>query len=428
MAVKYVSDFSFPSEFGFHKPSSQASGKGVAKGMDAYNKTKAGPSVVTGHSSGKGGGKFHSGAVPKFAKGGLARVPAVGKGGSEDRGIGKTAEHFKGISDKRSPAATRAEKSSGVQKRAFKSGGSTLHASGCKCNYCGGGMAKKEGGSIRVAAGKVRDGQKTPWNKDDGTSPGSFKRTPPGEKVSNKKAAYSKFDAEGRDTAPATQQSGNVERMSEFSDFKRGGKVKKYAHGGQVKTEDRYETGDHGQHIAAPDKQERGDGMEYSGGGSVHPKLKNLGQYAHGKKSGGAVKATRTEVKSGTAARTGKVVNASEHNEGAEHYEHEAGTPGVEPGDRHEIKSGSAAAMGGFARGNGHKKNAAIHAKSDHKALGAMGALAGALSQPQPGAAPPMGGAPPGMPIMGGPPAGGPPMGAPMGMPHMAEGGEIDRK
>lgn len=426
MAVKYVSDFSFPSEFGFHKPSSN-SGKGVAKGMSGFSKGRAGPSVV-----GKtGAGKFHSGAVPKFAHGGLARVPAVGKGGSEDRGIGKTAEHFQKVSDKRSPAATRSEKSSGVQKPAFKSGGhattpmrykeggSTLHASGCKCNYCSGGvMKKKAGGSIKVASQPVKMGEKTSWNKDDATSPGSFKRTPPGEKVANKKAAYSKFDGEGRDTEPATKQSGEVERMSGWSDFKKGGKVKKYAAGGQVKTEDRYETGDHGQHIPAPDKQERGDGMEYAHGGSVHPKLKNLGQYAHGKKSGGTVKATRSETASGHASQSPQVVNSSPKGRD-EQYEREAGTPGQSNpgGDYHEIKSGSAAAMGGFARGNSHKKNAAIHAKADHKAMGAMGALAGALSQPQPGAAPPMGGPPPGAPPMGGPPPGAPPMGRPMGPP-----------
>lgn len=455
MAVKYVSEFSFPSEFGFHKPSGQSAVKGVAKGMGSYHNSKAGPSVV-----GKSGaGKFHSGAVPKFAKGGLARVPAVGKGGSEDRGIGKTAEHFQKVSDKRSPAATRSEKSSGVQKPAFKSGGhattpqrykeggSTLHASGCKCNYCGGGMAKKEGGSIRVAAQPVKMGEKKSWNKDDAVSPGSFKRTPPGEKVANKKAAYSKFDAEGRDTEPATKQGGDTERMSGWSDFKKGGKVKKFAHGGQVKTEDRYETGDHGQHIAAPDKQSKGDGMEYAHGGSVHPKLKNLREYAHAKK-GGAVKATHGEVASGHAASTGKVVNQSPKGRD-EQYELAAGTPGQSNpgGDYHEIKSGTAAAQGGFARGNTHKKNAAIHAKSNKKAASAMGALAGALSggsgAPPMGAAPPMGGPPPGMPPMGpqpgarpmgpppgmgGPPPGMPPPGAPPmggGMPHMSEGGQM---
>jgi hypothetical protein len=420
MPVKYVSEFSFPKEFGFHAPSAPKS-TGVARGMSAFHNKRAGPSVV-----GKtGSGKFHSGAVPKFAKGGLAKGSGVGKGGNEDRGIGKTNEHFSRVNDKRSPAATRGEKSSGVQKPAFKSGGhattpqrykaggSTLHASGCKCNYCSGGVAKKEGGSIKVAAGKVKDGAKTPWNKDDGTSPGSFKRTPPGEKVTNKRAAYSKFDGEGRDTPPATKQGGNVERMSEFSDFKRGGKAKKYASGGQVTTEDRYETGDHGQHISAPDSQERGDGMEYSHGGSAHP-VRNLGQYAHAKK-GGSVKATRGEVASGHAT-SGEVVNSSPEGRDSQ-YEHAAGTPGEGGGDYHEIKSGDAASMGGFCRGNSHKKNAAIHAKTDHKAMNAMGALAGALSG---GAPPGMGGPPPGAPPMGGPPPAAPmraPMGPPMGPP-----------
>jgi len=449
MAVRYVDNFDFPSDFGFHNPSSN-SGQGVAKGMSGFSKPKAGPAVV-----GKSGsGKFHSGAVPKFAKGG-----GVGKGGNEDRGIGKTAEHFSKLSDKRSPAATRSEKSSGVQKPAFKSGGhattpqrykaggSTLHESGCKCNYCGGGMAKKEGGSIKTAAAPVGMGKKSSWNKDDAVSPGSFKRTPVGEKVTNKKASTSKFDAEGRDTDPATKQAGNVERMSGWSDFKKGGKVKKFAKGGQVKTEDRYETESgnpsSSKHVPAPDKQEKGDGMEYSHGGGVHPKLKNLREYAHAKKAGG-------EVKSGSAAKTGKVVNSSPKGRDAQ-YESAAGTPDESrDGDYHEMKSGEAYSMGGMSRGNGHKKNAAIHAKADHKAMGAMGALAGALSAPQGappmGAAPPMGGPPPGMRPMGAPPAarpmgpppgvGGPPPGMPspapapmgggmpMGMPH-ADGGAI---
>jgi hypothetical protein len=464
MAVKYVSEFSFPTGFGFHKPSSQ-SGGGIAKGMSGFSKPKTGPSVVTGHSSGKGGGKFHSGAVPKFAKGGLAKGAGVGKGGNEDRGIGKTNEHFSRVNDKRSPAATRGEKSSGVQKPAFKSGGHATtpqryagggHAKGCTCKMCGGGMAKKEGGSIRVAAGKVKDGAKSPWNKDDGVSPGSFKRTPPGEKVTNKKAANSKFDADARNTSPATQQSGNVERMSEFSDFKRGGKAKKfakgghattpqrYAGGGQVTTEDRYETGSQGQHVSAPDSQGKGDGMEYSGGGSAHP-VRNLGQYAHAKK-GGSVQATRTERPGGHASHSGEVVNSSARGSDSE-YEHAAGTPGVEGGDYHEIKSGDPAAMGGFSRGNSHKKNAAIHAKSDHKAMGAMGALVGALGGPPAGpppGAPPMGGPPPGAapmrppmpmgarppmgPPMGGPPPGGAPMAPPSGgmrPPGMADGGNV---
>ena len=456
MAVRYVKDFDFPSDWGFHKPAGQPSGKGIAKGMGKFSSpSKAGPSVVTGHTSGKGGGKFHYGSVPKFAKGGLAKGSGVGKGGNEDRGIGKTNEHFGRVSDKRSPPATRGEKTSGVQKPAFKSGGrattpkpykaggTTLHESGCKCSYCAGGMAKKDGGHIKKAAGAVGMGEKTSWNKDDAVSPGSFKRTPPGEKETNKKAAYSKFDAEGRDTEPATKQSGNVERMSGWSDFKRGGKAKKfakgghattpqrYAGGGQVTTEDRYEIRDTNEHGGTREpaavSKESGDGMEFSHGGAAHPH-RNLGPYLH-KKKGGDVKVpgTRTEHASGTAAHSGKVVNSSPQGRD-EHYEHEAGTPGlsVPGGDYHEIKSGDAASMGGLSRGNSGKKNAAIHAKNDHKAMGAMGALAGALSG---GAPPGMGGPPPGAPPMGGPPPGAapmgarPPMGPPGGMPMAPPGG-----
>jgi hypothetical protein len=460
MAVKYVSEFSFPSQFGFSK--SNGGHKGDAKGMSSFAKSKAGPSVVTGNSRGTGGGKHTTGAVPKFAKGGHASTPqryadggwSKNKGVSLDSGMGAAkrekydnnegagigAPKYARINDKKSPPATRGEKSSGVQKPAFKSGG---HAT-TPDRYKGGGM-------IKTAAGKVKDGAKTPWNKDDGTSPGSFKRTPPKQSMKNKAAAYDKFDAEGRDTDPATEQNGNVERMSEFSDFKRGGHAKKYAKGGhasgcgckmcsggssryakggQVTTEDRYETESemHGErHIPAPDKQVKGDGMEYKKGGRIG----NLKHYAHpSKKAAGGAAGTRTERPSGHASSMGKMVNESPKGSD-ERYERAAGTPGETPeGDYHETKSGEPMMSGGgFNRGANPKKMAAIHAKKDHAAMGALAQVAAGLEggapqgPPHQPAAPGMGPAPPGMaPQMGAPPgmaggvrpmppmAGGPPM------------------
>lgn len=486
MAVKYVSEFSFPSEFGFHKSSIDSKS---AKGMGAFAKSKAGPSVVTGNKRGTGGGHLTTGKVSKFATGGGVKTgwdqkKGIGKGGNEDRGIGTgtKGEKFSRISDTKSPTGSRHEsgpksgeaprddkrasfskgmdggyKKGGHIKKAttpqrYAKGGDSLHDSGCKCSYCGGGPAYKDGGSIKVAAGKVKDGSKTPWNKDDGVSPGSFKRTPPGEKVTNKKAAYDKFDAEGRNTDPATEQKGSVQRMSEFSDFKKGGKVHKkakgghattpqrYAKGGQVTTQDRYEgyddgpNGDITEDRRGTTKQVAGDGMEYSKGGRVG----NLGKYAHPAKKGGhasggdiKVPGTRKEVASGRAT-DGVKTNVSPGGQNA-HYESAAGTPGVEePGqDNYEMKSGEPSySMGGLSRGANPKRMAAMHAKQDHKAMGQLAGVVGALSQPprQP-QAPGMGAPPPGMaPQMGAPPgmAGGvgrgpPPMAG--GPPMASEGG-----
>jgi len=467
MAVKYVNDFEFPEGFGFQKSVNTSKGN-AAQGVKGYNTSMAGPSVVTGKSSGAGGGKHTSGSVPKFAKGGLAKGAGIGKGGNENKGIGAgiASEHFSKVNDKRSPPATRGEKSSGVQKPAFKSGGhattpqrykeggkgDSLHDSGCTCSYCGGGMAKKaEGGAIRVAAGKVKDGAKTPWNKDDGVSPGSFKRTPPGQKVTNKAAANSKFDAEGRNTEPATNQSGTTQRMSEFSDFKKGGKVKRHAEGGHIKATtpqrfnegggdvvqhaDRYETRDTNEHGGTEESAGTTTSHGMKEGGSAHPH-RNLGGYLHPAKKGGDVKVpgTHTEHPGGKAAATGTRVNSSPANATAEKYEHAAGTPSFsEPrGDMYEMTSGEPhMAMGGLSRGTAPKKNAAMHAKMDHKALGQLAGVVGALSGPphQP-AAPGMGPAPPGMaPPMGAPPgmAGGAPRMPPMagGPPMAAEGGHL---
>jgi hypothetical protein len=489
MAVKYVKDFEFPSDFGFHK--SNGNHAGGPKGMGAFQKTKAGPAVVTGNKRGTGGGHLTTGKVSKFATGGGVKTgwdqkKGIGKGGNEDRGIGTgtKGEKFSRISDTKSPTGSRHEsgpksgeaprddkrasfskgmdggykkggavkKASTPQRYAKGGAGDSLHDSGCKCSYCGGGPAYKEGGAIRVAAGKVKDGSKTPWNKDDGVSPGSFKRTPMGEKVTNKKAAYDKFSAEGRNTDPATEQKGSVQRMSEFSDFKKGGKVHKkakgghattpqrYAKGGQVTTQDRYEgyddgpNGDITEDRRGTEKQVSGDGMAFKKGGSAH-RVNNLGRYAHPAKKGGhaaggdiKVPGTTTERPSGKAG--SKLVNREPGGQNA-HYESAAGTPGVEePGqDNYEMESGEAYSMGGLSRGSNPKKMAAIHAKQDHKAMGQLAGVVGALSQgPKQPAAPGMGPAPPGMaPQMGAPPgmAGGAPRMPPMagGPPMAAEGG-----
>jgi hypothetical protein len=478
MAVKYVDEFEFPSDYGFHKPSQQDT-KHQPRGMGAFAKPKAGPQVVTGNSRGTGGGKHTTGAVPKFAKGGSwdkhsgvdkeSGMGHVENMKAADKAKGAGALKYGSINDKKSPPATRGEKSSGVQRPAFKKGGSTTpfafkeggtnHPHGCSCSYCGGGMAKKaSGGSIKVAAGKVADGSKTPWNKDDGTSPGSFKRTPPGEKVTNKKAANSKFDDEGRDTEPATKQNGNVERMSEFSDFKRGGKVKKHAKGGHIKattpqrfaegggdvepSADRYETRDTNEHGGTEESAGTTTSHGMKKGGSAHPHA-NLGGYLH-KKKGGDVKVagTRKEMAGGKAAKTGIEVNSSPA-ELASKYESAAGTPGYsEPrGDYYEETSGEPhMAGGGLNRAPSPHRNAAIHAKMDHKAMNALSGIAGALNaQPHQPAAPGMGPPPPGMaPSMGAPPgmagglrpappmAGGAPgMGGPPRPPGMATGGDV---
>jgi len=198
-----------------------------------------------------------------------------------------------------------------------------------------------------------------------------------GQKDSNAGAAKNKFAADGRNTPPATKQDGSVQRMTGYSDFKKGGKV--------------------------------------------HERIHNLGHYAHG----GKVKASG-EKSSGSAG-SGKV-SAPVKKAPAATTERKSA-----PGSRVEMKSGTAkAAMGGLSRGTSPKKNAAIHAKMSHKAPKAAGLaqLAGALSgmgmphqgpQAPPGMAPGMG-APPGgqmgamapqAPVMGG------------GPPAMASGGPL---
>jgi len=246
------------------------------------------------------------------------------------------------------------------------------------------GFNKKAGGSAKCYAkgGRVADapvfmGEKKAWNKDDAVSPGSPKRTPMGQGEKNKSAASNKFATEGRGTEPATKQSGDVQRMSGYSDFKNGGRIK------------------------------------------------NLGHYAHG----GKVKPTRTETASGKAGSS--TVKAPVKATDAGKAEKAAGTPKTSPGSRVEIKSGTArAAMGGLSRGTSGRKNAAIHAKMSKPKGAALGAIASALS----GAGAPHQGpaAPPGMsPSMGAPPGGmmggmapqAPTMGG--GPPAMADGGAM---
>lgn len=376
MAVKYVSDFTFapspprPTIQGYARgghvkastPCTYKNG-GLAKGSGISNDS--------GHTGSNGPDRYSKlpqgdGNVKYYARGGLAKGNGVSNDSGHSGGKGPdgkgAATRGQGDGDiKRSKVspdigASRTEKSSGVQKPAFAKGG-------------------------KVAAGKVAMGEKPQWNPDDAVSPGSYKRTPVGQGVKNKTAANSKFDADGRNQEPATKQSGNVERMSGYSDFKNGGRIK------------------------------------------------NLGHYAHG----GKVGATRSEAPSGKAG-SGKV-RAPESPAKAGKYESKAGTPKTSPGTRVEMRSGVAkAAMGGLSRGPSPKRNAAIHAKNHkpHAPKGAsgLGALAGALSgQAMPSQS---AGAPPGMaPGMGAPPGGqmgaiapqAPTMGG--GPPAMSRGGGV---
>lgn len=247
-----------------------------------------------------------------------------------------------------------------------KSGGTA----GC---YAKGGSASPD---IGVATGKVAMGSKPSRNPDDATSPGSPKRTPMSQKDNNQSAARNKFATEGRGTPVATKQDGDVQRMSGYSDFHNGGRIK------------------------------------------------NLGHYAHG----GKVVASKGERSSGTP--TGGKVKAPVKAQPAGKAEHAAGTPKTSPGSRVEMKGGVAkASMGGLSRGTSPRKNAAIHAKGHKprvsKAAG-LGALAAALSSQ--GAPPPGAGAPPGMAGgMGAPVA--PPMGgAPPQAPPMKRGGGVKHK
>lgn len=340
-----------------YKNGGLAAGRGVSN--DSGHTGGNGPDVMKPRAQGDGPVKY-------MKKGGLAKGAGVsndaGHSGNNGPDAKGAATRGQGDGDlKRSKVAkaskTKGEKSSGVQKPAFARGG-------------------------KVAAAKVKSTPDTN-NPNDAVSPGSFKRTPPKQSKTNKQAANDNFDGEGRNTDPATPQAGNVERMTGYSDFKKGG--------------------------------------------SVHPKLKNLGTYAHAKK-GGSVK----EVAGGKAG--SKSVKAPVSATNASEYESKAGTPGTAPGSRVEIESGEAhASMGGLSRGNSHAKNAAIHAKGNKAKAGALAGIAQALSQaPHQAPAPGIGAPPPGMvPGMGAPPGGAmgprpmPPMaGGPM-QAGMSHGGEV---
>lgn len=413
MAVKYVKEFTFP------KSPPRPTIPGYARGGHVSTPDRYASGGSTTPDRYKDGGHWikgaikHPGALHKelgIAQG--KKIPAktlakaAGKGGKLGQRA-RLAETLKGM--------RHAEGGSSTPDR-YASGG---HAKGCTCKMCSGGMAHKEGGSIGTADGLVKMGRKSAWNPDDASSPGSPKRTPPGQKETNQAASRSAFAHEGRGTPPATQQTGDVERMAGYSDFRKGGRVHKKAGGGSG---DRFETSDGSgethRDTSGTSARGEGDGKEYKSGG----RIKNLGHYAHG----GKVQATRSEVKSGHPASV-KVPSKV--------------TPGprstAKPTDgsaatRHEVRSGTPAmAMGGLSRGANPKRNAAIHAKmAKAQKIGALGALAGALSGNQ---MPKQGGmAPPGMaPGMGAPPGGqmgamapqAPTMGG--GPPMMAAGGNV---
>jgi hypothetical protein len=453
MAVKYVKDFSFPSDFGFHKN---------------------GSSTVVGKAK---GGHIKPSTPQPFKAGGKPTTPqAYRKGGEVQGPQSKYAGHAKKHDDKGShPAgasklsygklphhekATRTEKGSGMQSPAFKHGGK---------------MHKKDGGKIAVAHGKVKDGEKTPWNKDDGVSPGSPKRTPPGQGMKNSSAAKSKFATDGENTEPATPQTGNVDRMSEFSDFKHGGKVKhKHKKGGIIQA-DRYETGMSGKKSAAPDKKVKGDGEKFARGGSAGHRegckcsmcgggrIDNLKHYAHGgkvytdgstQKPGGNDKAekhagtpkkshdgSKGEVSSGKAE--GKSTEKAQGTKRKDTHEKKVQATRKEyRGDMGEHNSPNNAkdsvpmAGGGLSRGTSPKQRAAIHAKSKHASPSLAGPLAAAAAEmggmgvPHAPPGPGMGPTPPGMaPGMGAPPGGAMggmrPQGPPMGQPAMSHGGKV---
>jgi hypothetical protein len=388
MTVKYVSEFSFP-------------------------KSPARPSVVHGYAR---GGHVKGPSTPQcYSKGGSTTPFKYKNGGSADaaRGVdGKSPTYVK-LNDKSDPKADKAVKSKEVAPAFAKGGhwiagatknkgalhrklgvpaGEKIPAKKLNAAAKKGGVEgkeanlaktlksfhKKDGGSIKVATGKVADGKKTPWNADDEVSPGSPKRTPPGQGEKNSAAAKNQFAHEGRGTEPATKQSGDVERMSGYSDFAKGG----------------------------------------------HARIKNLGHYAHG----GKVKMTKADGEKSSGKAGSSTVKAPV----AKSPKPSTDKTPSKAGDRVEMKSGTAkAAMGGLSRGTSPKRNAAIHAKNHKPSAGALSALAGALGAgPHQPSAPGMGPPPPGMqPQMGSPPGGamgprpmppmaGGPMGAPGGMSH----------
>jgi len=477
MAVKYVNEFEFPSDFGFQKSS------------------KVGTTVPGKHGSKqafKHGG--HASTPQPYKHGG--HMDPKGASTSRDTGISKPAHKLGGAIQgpqskyatytKKNPvspttgagadnlkykhgndhiiAKTKGEKSSGVEAPAFKHGGKAERNAAIAKAHAKHHHAK--GGSISadIADAPVPMGKKPAWNRDDATSPGSAKRSPPKQGMKNSKAASDKFAADGENTKPATKQEGDVERMSGFSDFKKGGKVKK-AKGGHATTPQRYKEGGHAKGCsckmcsggaAMKEGGYLGEGVStkdtYKKGGQ-HDRIKNLGHYAHGGKVKDASKyehAAGTPKKShdGTKSEkpSAKHVPQHPHAGASVHSKVKAGPESTaKPHDgaaatRKEVKSAEPhMAGGGLTRGTSGKRNAAIHAHEKMKAHGGpgLGALAAVLGGAGPGGAmkqppgPGMGPPPPGMaPGMGSPPGGpmggmAPPPGGAMGPGGMAHGGKV---
>ena len=469
MAVTYVNDFSFPSDFGFKK-----------NGSDSVPGKKHGGSTARHHAARHADGGKVSTPQP-YAKGGLAKGAGQTKypghkenhsGHAATQGLGAGKEKLKSSKDSGYHKTT-TEHTSGVQHPAFKKGG---HA-----------KRHADGGEIGTAEGKVGMGKKSSWNRDDASSPGSYDREPPKQSVKNKDAVKDKFAA--RDTEDATKQKGSVQRMSGWSDFKHGGKVHKKSDGGHMDEPERKamhkdRPRNMGENPQAPghDKKKSSTPFDYREGGPVKKGV-NIGggdRYEMGAtkykvkaakdandsdKGEGAKKHFKTGGYAGRGDATAK--HGAQHQVNADKYEARAGVgkkshdgtlgerPSAKAVGKHtdgargmgtvknhstNPKTAKTMAHGGLSRGTSRAKNAAIHAKS-HKqhsgpSAGALASLLGGSGGPPPGMGPPpsggmdpsMGGPPPGMggppPGMGGPPPGamGPPPGAggppPGGMAH----------
>ena len=405
MAVKYVSEFSFPSDFGFHK-----------NGSASVPGKKHGGKVSTPQPYKGGGEAKYSGHEKKHA-------PNIAT-----KGAGASNMSYVKTTDK-GPPKTTAEKSSGVQAPAFKRGGKSERHKGMMSAH----MARRAKGGIAEAP--VKMGEKSSWNKDDAVSPGSYKKTPPKQSARNKDAVKDKFAA--KDTDDATKQTGDVERMSGFSDFKKGGRVHKKAKGGHVSTPQPYKEGGHAKGCSC--KMCSGGMVKKAEGG--HNRLKNLGKYAHGGKvyTDGSTQKPGGDEKYEKAAGTPKrdhMASKGERSSGKAEGKSKSHAEGAEKRNGEPPKGEKTMANGGLTRGTSAKRNAAIHAKEKHSkpgiGLGALAALAGAgpagamKQAPGPG----MGPTPPGMaPGMGSPPGGqmggmAPPPG-PMGPGGMSHGGQV---
>ncbi len=484
MAVKYVNDFEFPSDFGFQKSGKVGTtvpGKHGSKAAFKHGGKVSTPQPYrhgghTGDPKGASMSRDTGISKPAHRLGGAIRGPESKSTPKpiESKGAGAQNVKYKQGND-HIIAKTTGEKSSGVQAPAFKHGGKAHRNAAIMKAH----MARHaKGGSISadIADAPVPMGKKASWNRDDATSPGSPKRNPPGQGMKNKQAASNKFAADGENTKPATKQEGDVERMSGFSDFKKGGKVKKKACGGKVTTPqrykeggevsaDRFERGERGEEHASPVKKAKGGYMgegvstpqSFKKGG--HDRIKNLGHYAHGgkvKPGTGPANADKYESSAGTPKKShdgtkGERPSASHvpkhpHAGSSVKSPVKAGPKSTEkPRDgaaatRKEVKSAEPAmANGGLSRGTSGKRNAAIHAHEHQKShpgagLGALAAVlggagpGGAMKQPS---APGMGPTPPGMaPGMGSPPGGqmggmAPPPGGAMGPGGMAHGGKV---